>query len=331
MVGEPNNFGGSEDCLLVDNGKLLDSRCEVELCSIVQLKQPPKFQLRGVCEGSEVDLFYTMPLYNETLFRKEVLGLKQTKILWSPGQKRWNIVNLVDLSILAHTNNTIDYPFGTHSWFFTNSSCTDPGRPWREMNLQQKSEQPGRFCCRDGLCIESKYRCDDTPNCRDYSDEIGCELIQVPSNRYSNKNPPKPINQTDRQLLVNTSIILLDIIAIDEVASVISLMFKISFQWTDSRLTYNYLKDNINQNTMSDIGGSIWVPEVVFLVQSDPDKSMMIDHKVSIEKLGNFTIAGGMDSLHANETYTGMENPLTLISTYKGDCVHLSRNVFVSI
>ena len=319
--GEPNNFGGAEDCLSVANGKLFDSRCDDELCSIVQLNQTPKFQLRGVCEGSEVDIFYTIPLYNETLFRKEVLGLKQTKIIWSPEQKRWNIVNLVDLSILAHTNNTKEYPFGTHSWFFTNSSCTDPGRPWREMNLQQKSDQPGQFCCWDGLCIDSQYRCDDTPNCRDYSDEIGCEIIQVPRNRYSKKNPPKPRNQTDKQLLVNTSIILLDIIAIDEVASVISLMFKISFQWTDSRLTYNFLKNDIDQNTMSDIGGRIWMPEVVFLVQSDPDKSMMIDHKVSLEKLGNVSISGGMDSLHANETYSGKENPLTLISTYKGDFV----------
>ena len=320
-VGQPNNWGGTENCIANYKDKHHDVSCDIEICSFIRLVKPPKLQLRGVCAESDVDIFYTMPLYNETLFRKEILGLKQTKIIWSSGQKRWNIINLVNLNILAHTNSTSDYPFGTHNWFFTNSICTDPGQPWRQMNLQQKSKQPGRFCCRDGLCIDSKYRCDDSPNCGDYSDEMGCEMVQVPGGRYNPKNPPKAKTQDLEDLKVNTSIVLLNIIAIDEVASVISLMFYISFQWTDSRLTYNFLKDDIKHNTMRDVGERIWVPEVKFLVQSDQDRSIMVDHKITLQKLGNVSISGAMDSLHANETYTGKDNPLTLTSLYKGDFV----------
>ena len=55
-------------------------------------------------------------------------------------------------------------------------------------------------------------------------------MVQVPVDRYNNKNPPKSIIDTEKELKVYTSVDLLDIIAIDEVASEISLMFTISFK-----------------------------------------------------------------------------------------------------
>ena len=86
-------------------------------------------------------------------------------------------------------------------------------------------------------------------------------------------------------------------------------------------MTYSFIKDNIDQNMIKDVGEYIWTPDVVFFVKSDPHKLIVIDHKVTIEKFGNISLSGGMDLLEANETYSGKENPLTLTSTYKGDFV----------
>ena len=76
--GQPDNWEGMDDCIAVGGGKLYDIPCSVKACSLVHLKQPPKLQLRGVCDNTDVDQFYTMLLYNETVFRNELLGIKQT-------------------------------------------------------------------------------------------------------------------------------------------------------------------------------------------------------------------------------------------------------------
>ena len=122
--GEPNNWGGNEDCTSLKRSGLNDERCENPHCPLLNMTSSPSFQMRGLCPGSAVDVFYTLILTNETLISKAFLGFKQTKLGWSDKLKQWSIVNLADHSILAHSNSTSDYPFGTHPWFFTNNSCT---------------------------------------------------------------------------------------------------------------------------------------------------------------------------------------------------------------
>ena len=47
------------------------------------------------------------------------------------------------------------------------------------------------FTCDDGQCVKMERRCDQVtgkePNCRDKSDENGCQLI-VLENNYNNKS-----------------------------------------------------------------------------------------------------------------------------------------------
>ena len=159
--GEPNNAlwnGKGEHCAAIGKEKLFDIGCSSKLCPLLVVKHNPKFQLRGVCHDSFVDSYYTLLLNNETVLRKELLGYKHTKMVRSDIDDSWNIVNLVDGSILAYTNSTKSYPIGSHQWFFTMTNCTDPGKPWRQLIMQQKSKKMGRYCCNDGICMDSEYR-----------------------------------------------------------------------------------------------------------------------------------------------------------------------------
>ena len=118
----------------------------------------PKFQMRGVCSGSQVDVYYRLKIDGKVIDNSQLLGFKHTKLVRADSQMQWNIVSLVEKRVLAFSNSSEDFPFGTRRWFFTDDSCTDPGQVWRTMNLQQFSEQPGQFCCDDGICIHSEHR-----------------------------------------------------------------------------------------------------------------------------------------------------------------------------
>ena len=166
--GQPDNLGGIDDCgvnFLYD-GKDKDEPCTVDLCPVCQVQTQKKFRLRGVCLHSDVDSFYMLK------HDRELLGYRQSKMVWSRQDNRWNIVNLVNEKILAYANSTSAFPIGTHPWFFTDGNCTDHEHQSRNMNLHLAKQQPGNFCCDDGLCIDSELRCDNNQDCEDLSDEF---------------------------------------------------------------------------------------------------------------------------------------------------------------
>ena len=325
IPGEPNNWGGNEDCTDNRGSNLNDVVCDKEYCPILNMTKSPKFRLRGLCQESIdiVDVFYTLIIGKETLFEKQLLGLKQTTIIWSSEFKQWNLMNLADRTILAYSNSTHHYPFGKQRWFFINSSCTDHGQSWRHMNLQQKVEYPGHFCCDDGLCIDSKHRCDGNKHCQDYSDERSCELVNIPST-YNSKIPPSSMQKKGREIEflpieVKTYVEIKNIISMDEEASQISLKFYISYEWIDYQLNYRFLKAHTAKNIIEE-NNPIWIPHVGFSTPSHHQtKSIEVDRTVLVERQGKVMMDSGDDFLYPNETYSGNENPLTLRIMYQGD------------
>ena len=324
--GEPNNWGTGEDCALNKDLGSNDVTCDSQYCSMCKLMESPKLQMKGVCQDSEVDTYYILQLGKGQLIRKELLGYKQTKMVWSAEDRRWNIVNLVTDNILAYTDATEDIPIGTKRWMFTNRSCTEPGQHWRQLGLQQISKQPGQFCCDDGLCIHSEHRCDTNQHCRDTSDEKSCDMIRHIKDQYNDKIPPSQMIKRGKEISfsqtsIDTSVNILDIREINEAASLISLMFVVFLEWTDSSVMYNFLKKNENKNVLDTDKKTIWLPKLKFIILRDLSMPIVMDEIVTIRRSGNAVMSAGMQSLHSNETYLGIENPITMRTLYQGDFV----------
>ena len=55
------------------------------------------------------------------------------------------------------------------------------------------------------------------------------------------------------------------------------------------------------------------------LIKSDQTKSVEVQRQIKIKKHGPASLEGQMEDLHANESYTGYENPISLVTRYQGD------------
>ena len=127
-------------------------------------------------------------------------------------------------------------------------------------------------------------RCDQFPNCDDFSDEENCKLVVIPEN-YVKDYAPFTVDMNGNLVKVQvkikvnkpkiklftlpyTTVIKIDLIAIleiNEVAQKFKTQFKIFIMWFDFRLKYYNMKLNVNLNTLTkDEKGSIWVPIMVF-------------------------------------------------------------------
>ena len=144
ITNEPNNYGGKEHCATlkllsssVEEKKwgLNDENCIRKYCPFCELQEFRQFHLRGGCpeQGLET-VFYIGPKQNQ-IHKNEFLGYKNTRISWDSGNTIWKVQR--QNTIIATTNDTHEYPFGTHLWYFKDGNCFDHNAPWRRMNLHR--------------------------------------------------------------------------------------------------------------------------------------------------------------------------------------------------
>ena len=123
------------------------------------------------------------------------------------------------------------------------------------------------FTCDDGQCVQMDQRCDQFPDCKDSSDEKGCQLV-VLNEGYNKDVPPLSMTNSGQKIPVevNVSIRLFKVVDIDELGNTIDLQFEIELQWFDGRHTYNDLKGDrsaLNRVNETDLK-RIWLPLIVY-------------------------------------------------------------------
>ena len=178
------------------------------------------------------------------------------------------------------------------------------------------------FTCDDGQCIKMIDRCNQMADCRDESDEKGCQLIMFKENY--NKNIPPIDNDKDGFKIpanVSISITLMKVVEIEETDHSIHLQFGINLQWKENRVKYQNLKDETSLNALTDDDiGKLWLPLVIY-ENTDQKVSTRLGEnwewvtRLSVVKEGNFN-RSGLYEVDEAEIFEGAKNTLTMAQTY---------------
>ena len=165
-------------------------------------------------------------------------------------------------------------------------------------------------------------RCDQLPQYRDESDEIGCEILVL--KRSYNTNVPPITSDEGKQGPVNvsTSIDVLKLVDIDEEDYSIEIQFEITLNWKENRAAYYNLKENdiLNALSQEDIE-KLWLPEVIYVNTDQKDSTRLGDGNwewktnVVVKREGNSTFSG-LEMLDETEIFRGDENSLLMQQSY---------------
>ena len=174
---------------------------------------------------------------------------------------------------------------GTHLWTIHNDSlCSNKESYTAYLTLTVCNST--EFTCRDGSCVPMEKRCDGRTECEDETDEDQCSLV-APSTTYKKLIDPPPLKFLEGKALVNFSVNLKEILAIDEVGRRFEMHYDMTFEWFDPRLVFHNLKRKKERNKLSlPEKVMIWNPQIEFVNTKFKDESI-IDSKLRVEVIPN--------------------------------------------
>ena len=170
-------------------------------------------------------------------------------------------------------------------------------------------------------------------DCKDKSDELGCEIL-VLEESYRKTSPPVRLSWEKKRegkvgeqetkvrkvipANVKVSLNLLDVAGIREADNEIDIKFRAQFDWFESRATFHNLKKRSSQNTLVDADISrLWIPNIVYRNNKDNDDTLTALEKsrLKIKRMGNFS-RSSLDILDEVEIFQGSENPISMTQSY---------------
>ena len=296
--------------------------------------------MRGICSSSVLATnhqFLPKQLAaspNDVFF----VGATSFQIRYNDSSKQWILTDAVS-SVRAELKATkVSYSLGKHEWTVNNDHFPCNKEEPYKIFLKLSGCIDGDFTCDDGQCVKMNQRCNQVPNCRDESDEVGCKIL-VLKNNYNLKVPPiVPLEEDDfEQAQVNISITLLKIVNIEEVLHKIQLQFEITLEWRENRATYQNLKEKTSLNALTDEDiGALWLPYVIYANTDMKEAVELISGSnkwrtvVTVTREGKLT-RSSLDNVEEIELFQGKESRLSMSQTYTKEfqCkYHLQRYPF---
>ena len=296
----------------------LDTKVSIVYCPCF-FPDSPHLTLRGLCPDSYIDQAYLArndPVTGFLYF----YGTHKTIARFDG--KKWKMTTAFYNTSASTDAMPATFILGKHNWTISGDSeeCNS-GKPYTtELKLTGCAE--GDFTCNDGQCVKMVDRCNQVPDCRDKSDEKGCQLILFEEDY--NKNIP-PIGRADDGGVVpanvTLNVTLKKVVEIEERDHSIHLQFEINLQWRENRVKYQNLKDktSLNALTSRDIS-RLWMPLVIY-DNTDQEESTRLGMEwewvtgVSVIKEGHFT-RSGLQEVDETEIFEGNENTLMMTQTY---------------
>ena len=238
-------------------------------------KTPPVLHLRGFCPDSDMAVidfshygFTPMHLQDHPA-GVTMIGQMAAHLRYNSSYGQWFIKREGSLATANTNASQASYALGKESWTISGDSdkCSRNQESYTiEMKLTACNED--EFTCDDGQCVQMEKRCNQLPNCRDESDEIGCQIILLKPG-YNKRVPPikSAIFHGDSiiPVTVKVSLNLLKVVSLEEEDHSIELQFQINLQWKEKRATYHNLKANMFLNALStDDINKLWLPLVIY-------------------------------------------------------------------
>ncbi|KAK3870048.1 hypothetical protein Pcinc_024680 [Petrolisthes cinctipes] len=218
-----------------DYGYWYYSKCDLELCTICNFTSVTHLKVRGLCDESLFDTTYLV--LGESGEKPVFRGFSNSQLQWTG--TTWTLTYLPENNVKA----TMTTKFEADT---------------RPVNENHGREDDGQYTCDDGTCINIDHRCDLLAHCPDLTDEINCNTVKLSETYIWELPPPLPDGSpTPVSVFVNITSVR-DVSLID-----LSISFDmiLVFTWRDPRLTFQHLRDNMDQNPVRE-GVGVWHPEV---------------------------------------------------------------------
>ena len=283
----------------------------------------PLLRLRGLCSPLLLNQFTPKQLPDNP-GNMILVGKTTTMIQYNDTTIQWILTDSANEVNAVSRATKHSYLLGKHKWTFSNDTfeCHE-GKPYTTM-LKLTGCAEDEFTCDDGQCIKMKRRCDQVPDCRDKSDEKGCQLIYF-EDGYNKNIPPIGKRQTNDDIVtpadVSISITLMKVVEIEETDHSIHLQFQITLMWKENRVKYQNLKSQTSLNALThEEIRTIWLPLIVYDNTNQKEVTRLgMDWEwatgVTVTREGNFVRSDDKEVDEA-EIFEGAENRLTMNQTY---------------
>ena len=136
--------------------------------------------MRGLCPNAHVDVFYTLK-WDDKMNLPFYKGFIKSNIKYNESIEAW-VLSSNDGSVNGEAVTDVhSMGTGALTWTFNKDICnTNNYDPMESVMTVCGRDQ---FTCDgDGACISMEERCDQFPNCQDFSDEANCKLVVLPEN-----------------------------------------------------------------------------------------------------------------------------------------------------
>ena len=163
-------------------------RCrDLELSCLCRRQPSFHMRLRGLCANSAIDKYYQPMNDFHNIGRLQLIGHTMSTIEYDDMNKYWKMsLAWSNVSGLSHAaKNT--FALGKQSWSITgDTGCKADGKENTVLLKLTGCHTTGQFTCDDGQCVPMEQRCNQLPECRDFSDEKNC-MVLVLRDGYNNK------------------------------------------------------------------------------------------------------------------------------------------------
>ena len=242
-------------------------------CPCSNNKLPPLLSLRGLCPSSllkttkpDLGLQFTPVQRPQDLSNMWFQGGMTSKIYFN--NTKWTIDDDVQNVTAVSNAEYNSYVLGKHEWMVTGDDVSCHKGEAYTTFFKLTGCLDGDFTCDDGQCVRMEQRCDQLPDCDDESDEMGCKLVVLKDSYNKGVPPISAKSALDRTIVpasVGVSIVLMEVVSIDEVDHSIQLQFEVILSWIENRATYLNLKKETALNKLKEKEvQQLWLPLIIY-------------------------------------------------------------------